>query len=89
MTTQVSSAFRVLILNAEKTVFDGAAVSLIVPGEDGYMGFLKNHPPLITTLVPGRILIRADARTTPAQVDWPGKGFMEFFNNSAVIILHA
>ena len=31
------------------------AVSIIAPGEVGYLGILKNHAPLVTTLHPGTL----------------------------------
>ncbi len=34
------------------------AVSVIAPGEVGYLGILRNHAPLVTTLQPGKLIWR-------------------------------
>ena len=42
---------------ADRTVFKGPAVSLVLPGVDGYLGVLHGHAPLVTALAIGVITI--------------------------------
>src|SRR3989338_2935517 len=53
--------FRVTVLTEEGTRFQGDAVSVVAPGELGFLGILANHAPLLTTLVPGPITVRLPA----------------------------
>jgi len=38
---------RLEVVTPERTVFVGEAESVIVPGIDGYIGFMSNHAPLV------------------------------------------
>ena len=48
--------FQLSIVTPEKVVFDGEVVSLLVPGMEGYLGFLSNHAPLITALAVSSVI---------------------------------
>jgi F-type H+-transporting ATPase subunit epsilon len=51
----------------------------------GYVGILANHAPFITTLGPGKIVIRDGAGKTEA---YPSdSGFLEILDNKATILL--
>ena len=60
------------------------AVSVIAPGERGYVGFLRNHAPLITSLVPGKLRWRlANGARHEARI---GSGLLEIANNRLTIL---
>ncbi|MFO3796914.1 MAG: F0F1 ATP synthase subunit epsilon [Anaerolineales bacterium] len=50
------------IVSQDRTVFEGEADIVILPGSDGEMGILPNHAPLITTLNYGVIKVRRHGR---------------------------
>jgi F-type H+-transporting ATPase subunit epsilon len=78
--------FKVNILTAQKIVYFGEASSLIAPGELGYLGILADHAPLLTSLVPGRILIR-DASGGHSVINSKGNGFLEALKNNITLLL--
>ena len=43
------------VLTQEGVALTEKAVSVIAPGERGYLGMLRNHAPLVTTLQPGTL----------------------------------
>jgi len=78
--------FHINILAPDKKVFEGEIVSLIVPATLGYLGVLANHAPLITSLVPGKIIYRSN-HGSQVVIRNNGKGFMEVAQNSASLLL--
>ncbi len=78
--------FHVNILTPEQKIFEGEAVSLIVPAELGYLGVLANHAPLVANLVPGKIIYR-DAQAAGTIINNNGKGILEVAGNKATILL--
>lgn len=46
------------IVSQDRTVFEGDAEMVVLPGSDGEMGILPNHTPLLTTLKYGVIKVR-------------------------------
>ena len=41
---------KVIIVSPEKTLFNGDAQGVVVPGEEGAFEILKGHAPIISTL---------------------------------------
>ncbi len=80
----MSKAFKITIVTAEKQVYDGEAVSVILPGLSGYLGVLANHAPLVTALVPGVLTIRTDDSNTEYLAI--GTGFVEVAKNAMSIM---
>jgi len=78
--------FKLSIYAPEKTVFEGNAVSLIVPAEKGYLGVLANHAPLVASLKYGKIIIRKNSMET-VTIASLGKGFLEVDRNEVTILL--
>ena len=63
------------------------AVSVIAPGEVGYLGMLRNHAPLVTTLKPGMLKWkRPDGEQKTAQL---GSGLLEVVRNHVTILTDA
>lgn len=50
--------FSLTILAAERSFYEGACVSLVVPTIDGQYGIQANHSNMIGTVVPGRLTFR-------------------------------
>jgi len=47
------------IVSQDRTVFQGLADMVLLPGTDGEMGILPHHAPLLTTLKYGIIKVRS------------------------------
>jgi len=47
------------LVSPERLLLSTEAEMVTVPGSDGYMGVLKGHEPVVTTLRPGMIDVRA------------------------------
>jgi len=48
------------IVSQDRTIFEGEADIVVLPGREGEMGILPNHAPLLTTLSFGVIRVRLD-----------------------------
>jgi len=51
----MAGAMTLQVLTDTGLAIDEQAVSVIAPGEVGYLGILRNHAPLVTTLIPGTL----------------------------------
>ena len=49
---------RLEIVTAERVVFSEDVDAVIAPGIEGQLGVLPHHAPLMTTLMPGELLVR-------------------------------
>jgi len=78
--------FQVNILTPQNKVFEGEAVSLIVPAALGYLGVLADHAPLVANLIPGKIICREN-QGAQTIINNSGKGFIEVAENKATILL--
>ena len=57
----MAKTFRLEIVTPEKIVFSEDVVSLVAPAENGYLGVLAGHAPLLCSLRPGEIKIRRES----------------------------
>jgi len=80
-------SFSVSIVTPEKTVYQGEAVSLIVPAARGYLGILADHAPLIANLTAGKIILRKDGSQAATTFYSKGKGFLEVLKNNVILFL--
>ena len=53
------NTFRVHLLSANRTFYEGECESLVVPAVDGQYGVLAGHSNTITAIVPGKLTFRA------------------------------
>ncbi len=53
------NTFRVHLLSANRTFYEGECESLVIPAVDGQYGVLAGHCNTITALVPGKLSFRA------------------------------
>jgi F-type H+-transporting ATPase subunit epsilon len=76
--------FNLSIVTPEKLFYEGETNSLIAPGELGYLGVLTDHAPLITSLIPGKLIIK-DVEEKEIIFAVSG-GFLEVLKNKATIL---
>jgi len=81
-----AKVFKVGIYSSDKTIYEGDALSLIVPSESGYLGVLAGHAPLVAKLVSGKITLRPPAGKS-SEIDSPPGGFLEILKNQVTLIL--
>jgi len=76
--------FKLNIVTAEQTVYEGEVEMLVVPTVDGEIGILTNHHPLVTKLGPGAIrLVKADKSEEKL---FTSGGFLEVNKNQAILL---
>ena len=65
------NSFRVHILAADHTFYDGPCESLTIPAPDGQYGILAGHANTISAIVPGTLRLRApgDSAERPKDID--------------------
>ena len=75
------------VLTGDGVAVEDEAVSIIAPGEPGYLGILYRHAPLVTTLKPGTLTWRrpqGERRTLRI-----GAGLLEIVHNRCTILTSA
>ena len=72
------------IITPERTLFEGPATSVTLPGADGSLGVLDRHAPMITTLQKGTVKIKTDKSEENFEVNG---GTVEVFNNRVMILV--
>lgn len=82
----MANLFNINILTREKTIYSGPTSSLVAPGELGYLGILSNHAPLVTTLVPGNIILK-ELSGQVVTFKSKGKGFLHVLKNDVTVLL--
>lgn len=58
----MSKTFQIDVVSAEESIFSGTAEFVALPGEQGELGILPGHTPLITRIRPGAVRIQADGK---------------------------
>jgi F-type H+-transporting ATPase subunit epsilon len=81
-----TKAFQVGIYSRDRIIYEGQAVSLIVPSVSGYLGVLADHAPIVAKLSSGKITIRTFKGDTNV-IDLPSGGFLEVLQNQATLLL--
>ena len=80
----MAAAIALRVLTQEGLAFEDEAVSVIAPGELGYLGILRNHAPLVTTLKPGKLIWRnAGGQRRTVLV---GSGLLEIAKNRCTLL---
>lgn len=80
----MAATYRLKVLTPTRRELDEDVVSVVAPGEAGYLGILANHAPLMTTLKEGELKVRfADNRETVYRV---GGGILKVASNDAIIL---
>ena len=77
---------RLDIVTAERVVFSEDVDAVIAPGVEGQLGILPHHAPLMTTLVPGELLVRKGGQELPMVITG---GFIEVRPDRIIILADA
>ena len=72
------------VLTGEGVAFEARAVSIVAPGTLGYLGMLRNHAPLVTTLTPGKLTWRTP--NGQAHTLRVGSGLLEIVQNRCTVL---
>ena len=75
---------RVRVLTDTGVAIDEHAVSLVAPGELGYLGVLRNHAPLVTTLAAGTLTWRTSRGERRALTI--SSGLLEILHNHVTVL---
>ena len=76
--------FQIEIVTPQKQHFSGEVLSVTAPGELGQFQILKNHAPLLSSLLPGKVKLSLADRTE--QSFSITDGFLEVSNNKAILL---
>jgi len=80
----VAATFKFKILTPNRKALDAEVASIVVPGEDGYLGVLAHHAPLITTLKRGTLTVKYDGgREDDFEI---AGGILKVANNEAILL---
>jgi F-type H+-transporting ATPase subunit epsilon len=82
----MSKIFQVGIYSSDQILYEGEAISLMVPSVLGYLGVLAGHAPLIAKLSSGKITIQTRQGNTRV-IDSSVGGFLQVLHNQATILL--
>jgi F-type H+-transporting ATPase subunit epsilon len=78
-------SLKVNIVTPERVVWEAEAVSVTLPGSEGYLGIWANHAPLVTGLMPGVVTIRINETGDTILFACSG-GFVEVSHNAVNIM---
>jgi len=79
-------SFHLTVARVGENIFDGEAISAVLPGKDGVFTILADHEPLVSTLSAGEARIEvADGKTYNVPV--PEGGIAEVSHNQATVLL--
>lgn len=76
--------FNLQIISQTRKVYDGDVTALTVPAEDGYLGVLAHHAPMVAALGEGKLTLRRGDRLTEYTIDG---GFLEVSRNQATLLV--
>ena len=80
----MENKLRVTIASVGEQLFDGEALSVLVPGSEGELQVLANHEPFISTLKSGKIVVKTTKDSQEFEV---GGGVLEVSKNHATILV--
>ena len=72
------------VLTEAGIAIEEQAASVVAPGEVGYLGMLKHHAPLVTTLQPGKLTWKRS--TGERRTMLVGAGLMEISHNRCTLL---
>ncbi len=76
---------KVYILTPEKTLYEGEAKAIIVPGSSGQFEILDRHAPIVSSLIKGSVQLTDNQGH---KHDFPiTKGFIEVMKNEVNVLV--
>jgi len=82
-TTATGGALHVIVMSPERTIYQGAADSVVAPAWDGQLGILRGHAPLMALLGAGELRVGRGERTEHFRVEG---GFLQVVDNTVTIL---
>jgi F-type H+-transporting ATPase subunit epsilon len=80
----MSEPFTIRIVTPNEVFYDGKTTSVVAPGTGGYLGILRNHAPLVTTIAKGNLTFKDEqGQAKTFKVDG---GFLEVQNNRVLVL---
>ncbi|NOY83637.1 MAG: F0F1 ATP synthase subunit epsilon [Nitrospirae bacterium] len=76
--------FHLTVVTPQQIFFDGQVRALLAPGGAGSFGLLVNHAPMISTLLPGRLVLTS--AEGEKQFLTIGPGFLDVLNNEVTLV---
>jgi len=83
MAQGIPSKLKLEIVTPDEQLFAGEVDEVVVPGEDGCLGILPGHAPLISTLQTGVLTYKIQGRETHL---YCGEGFVEVLPDSVAVL---
>jgi F-type H+-transporting ATPase subunit epsilon len=77
--------YHLQVVTPEQVMFDDEITALIAPGEDGYLGVLTDHAPILVSLKEGTLII-TDKHNIKSYYH-VSAGFLEVNHNEASILV--
>lgn len=74
----------VTVISPERSVFDGAAESVVAPAFDGLVGILPRHAPFMTLLGTGTLTVREAGQANEFKV---AGGFLQVVGESVRVVV--
>ena len=74
------------ILTPDKSVFNGTAAAVTVPGTSGSFQILKDHAPVISTLEDGKVIIHNNNKDEVFNIKG---GVVEVLDNNIILLAEA
>jgi F-type H+-transporting ATPase subunit epsilon len=71
------------IITPDKKVFSGEVISVMVPGAKGQFQVLKNHAPIISTLINGKVKVKSASGNQTFDVKG---GVVEVLKNKVIVL---
>ncbi len=82
----MANTFHLTIARVGENLFDGEALSAVLPGEEGVFTILPAHEAFVSQLKPGEArIVAADGQMY--HFDLPEGGVAEISNNQATVLL--
>jgi F-type H+-transporting ATPase subunit epsilon len=74
------------IITPDKKVFSGDVTSITVPGTMGTFQVLKNHAPIISTLIKGKVKYKTEEGEMTIEIN---SGVIEVLKNKIILLLES
>jgi F-type H+-transporting ATPase subunit epsilon len=82
-TFELPTKIQLIIVTPERSLVSGPVDYVTLPGEEGYLGVLPGHTPLLTSLKIGEIQYRAGSVVKSLFVSW---GFVEILPGRVTVL---
>ena len=79
----MAATYQFRILTPAEKILDEEVISLVAPGEAGYLGVLANHAPILTTLRAGTLKVKLGDSEKWYEIDG---GILRVAENTAVLL---